>query len=164
MSSIILSKLILTTFSSSSSSESSSPPLEPQRTVTSLPSASITKPITIATSASASSSVTTLEESSPRHFQHPSPRSQQQALVSQVTKVCGKRILNYVITSLWLFKVIIIFFPCSKSHQSQFHYLHSLTQEIVSFQANRLFQMINRNLPPVCNPLPFHPLPSVGPI
>ena len=101
---IILSKLILTTFSSSSSSESSSPPLEPQRTVTSLPSASITKPITIATSASASSSVTTQEESSPRHFQHPSPRSQQQALVSQVTKVCGKRIKNYVITSLWLFK------------------------------------------------------------
>ena len=104
MSLIILSKLILITFSSSSSSESSSPPLEPQRTVTSLPSASITKPITIATSASASSSVTTLEESSPRHFQHPSPRSQQQALVSQVTKVCGKRIKNYVITSLWLFK------------------------------------------------------------
>lgn len=72
--------------SSSSSSESSSPPLEPQRTVTSLPSSSVTKPITIATSASASSSVTTLEESSPRHFQHPSPRSQQQSLVSQVTK------------------------------------------------------------------------------
>lgn len=72
--------------SSSSSSESPSPPLEPPRAVTSLPSSPITTPLTITTSASASSSVTTLEESSPRHFQHPSPRSQQQSLVSQVTK------------------------------------------------------------------------------
>ncbi|XP_020615174.1 ubiquitin-associated protein 2-like isoform X1 [Orbicella faveolata] len=72
--------------SSTSSSDSPSPPLESQHVVTSLPSSPITTSIPIATTASASSSVTTLEESSPRHFQHPSPRTQQQPLVSQVTK------------------------------------------------------------------------------
>lgn len=80
----------MNTFSSTSSSESPSPPLESQHVVTSLPSSPITTSIPIATTASASSSATTLEESSPRHFQHPSTRTQQQPLVSQVTKVCRK--------------------------------------------------------------------------
>lgn len=84
----------LNTFSSTSSSESPSPPLESQHVVTSLPSSPITASIPIATTASASSSATTLEESSPRHFQHPSPRTQQQSLVSQVTKVCIKVLWN----------------------------------------------------------------------
>ncbi|KAL9985955.1 hypothetical protein ACROYT_G000006 [Oculina patagonica] len=72
--------------SSTTSSESPSPPLETQHVVTSLSSSPMATPITIATTASASASVTTLEDSSPRHFQHPSPRAQQQPLVPQVTK------------------------------------------------------------------------------
>ncbi|XP_068693133.1 ubiquitin-associated protein 2-like isoform X1 [Montipora foliosa] len=73
--------------SSTSSSESPSPPLPSHHVPTSLPSSPITTPITIATSTSAGSTLTSLEESSPRHFQHPSPRSQQQLMgVSQVTK------------------------------------------------------------------------------
>lgn len=73
--------------SSTSSSESPSPPLPSQHVATSLPSSPITTPVTIATSTSAGSSLTSLEESSPRHFQHPSPRTQQQTLsVSQITK------------------------------------------------------------------------------
>lgn len=73
--------------SSTSSSESPSPPLPSQHTATSLPSSPIATPITIATSTSAGSSLTSLEESSSRHFQHPSPRTQQQSInISQVTK------------------------------------------------------------------------------
>lgn len=66
--------------SSTSSSESPSPPLPSQHIVSSMSSSPITTPITIATSTSSGSTLTSLEESSPRHFQHPSPRSQQQLL------------------------------------------------------------------------------------
>lgn len=154
------------TFSSTSSSESPSPPLESQHVMTSLPSSPITASIPIATTASASSSGTTLEESSPRHFQHPSPRTQQQQLVSQVTKVCRKMLWNVVLSeyqSLFLSSETfsrthdcIVFFSCSKFHQSQFHCLLSWIQERTPCQANHHSLMTNRIPLLVFNHLAFH--------
>ena len=155
------------TFSSTSSSESPSPPLESQHVMTSLPSSPITASIPIATTASASSSGTTLEESSPRHFQHPSPRTQQQQLVSQVTKVCRKMLWNVLLSEFQrLFSqvlkhsaepmIVLCFFSCSKFHQSQFHCLLSWIQERTPCQANHHSLMTNRIPLLVFNHLAFH--------
>lgn len=156
----------MNTFSSTTSSESPSPPLETQHVVTSLPSSPVATPITIATTASASASVTTLEDSSPRHFQHPSPRAQQQPLVPQVTKVCRKRQWKILATRTNPAKLIIffVFLSCSKSRQSQFRCLLSWIQERTPFQLNHNSLQINRVLLPVFNRRVFHHRLWVGQI
>lgn len=99
--------------SSTSSSESPSPPLPSQHIVSSMSSSPITTPITIATSTSSGSTLTSLEESSPRHFQHPSPRSQQQLLgVSKVNSCFYIKSVTFFCPSVAIFNCpfIVCFF------------------------------------------------------